>query len=83
MRRALLFLAALFLAGWAFAGAVVSAPDVLLDVLLDAHAEDAVYRNAMYLYLRVAGLAWIAVEWVAAVVLWRAYRMLRTRVEDA
>jgi hypothetical protein len=35
------------------------------------------YRNAMYLLLRISGLAWITVEWIAAIVLWRAYFLLR------
>lgn len=48
----------------------------LLAVLQAAYEDDAVYRNAMYLYLRLAGVAWIAVEWMAAVILWRACRML-------
>ncbi len=48
----------------------------LLAVLQAAYQDDAVYRNAMYLYLRLAGVAWVAVEWVAAVILWRACRML-------
>jgi len=38
--------------------------------------DDAPYRNAMYLYLRLAGVVWIAVEWTAAFLLWRAYRLL-------
>jgi hypothetical protein len=47
----------------------------------------APYRNAMYLYLRLAGVAWIAVEWIAAVVLWRACMLigsaLRARTEGS
>ena len=35
------------------------------------------YRNAVLLYLRLAGVAWIVVEWVAAVLLWRAFGRLR------
>ncbi len=38
---------------------------------------DGVYRNALYFYLRLAGVFWILVEWIAAVLLWRVYRMLR------
>lgn len=34
------------------------------------------YRNALYFYLRVAGLVWIAVEWVAVFVLFRTWRLL-------
>ncbi len=36
----------------------------------------APYRNAMYLYLRLAGVVWISVEWVAAILLWRGLRLL-------
>ena len=36
----------------------------------------APYRNAMYLYLRLAGVVWITVEWVAAILLWRGLRLL-------
>lgn len=39
-------------------------------------AELTPYRNALYFYLRVAGLVWIAVEWVAALVLFRTWRLL-------
>ena len=34
------------------------------------------YRNAVYLYLRVAGGVWISVEWIAASVLWRTWRLV-------
>lgn len=77
MRRPWAALAVLMaLAGWAAASVAVAAPEVLLDGLRETYAADAVYRNALYLWLRVAGLAWIAVEWVAAVILWRAWRVL-------
>ena len=39
------------------------------------------YRNALLLYLRVAGVAWIAFEWVAAIILWRAFNRLRRVVQ--
>ncbi len=52
----------------------------LLNGLLQAQAEDAPYRNAVYLYLRVAGVLWIAVEWMAALILWRGYRLLAESV---
>lgn len=59
------------------AGAVEVPGDTeLLAALRAAYQEDALYRNAMYLYLRLAGVVWIAVEWIAAIVLWRAWRML-------
>jgi len=34
------------------------------------------YRNAVYLHLRLAGVAWILVEWIAAVLLWRGQALL-------
>jgi hypothetical protein len=64
------------LASWAAASVAVAAPDVLLDSLRASYEADAPYRNALYLWLRLAGLAWIAVEWVAAFILWRAWRAL-------
>jgi hypothetical protein len=39
--------------------------------------DDALYVNALYLYLRVAGVVWIAVEWVAAILLWKSLRLMR------
>jgi len=45
-------------------------------ILQQAILDDAPYRNAMYLYLRLAGIVWIAVEWTAAILLWRAYCLL-------
>lgn len=35
------------------------------------------WQNVMYFYLRVAGVFWIALEWVAVVILWRSYALLR------
>ncbi len=58
--------------------AVRAEPSALFELLREAHEADAPYRNALYLYLRVAGVAWIAVEWVAAVLLWRSYRLLKS-----
>lgn len=51
-------------------------PAALIDAALAANQP---HRNTMYLFLRVAGVAWIAIEWVAAFALWRAWRTLRTR----
>jgi hypothetical protein len=42
----------------------------------EARAADAVYRNALYLYLRLAGVGWVTVEWIAAILMWRGYRLL-------
>ena len=53
-----------------------------LESLQATYAADAVYRNALYLWLRIAGVAWIAVEWVAGIVLWRAYVHLRRAAQE-
>ena len=45
-------------------------------ILEEAKAAGQPYRNAVYLYLRLAGIAWIGAEWVAAVLLWLTYRLL-------
>lgn len=75
-------LAVLFSApAWAVE-APVNAPH-LLPAIKRALAEDAAYRDAMYLYLRLAGVAWVSVEWVAALVLWRAWRLLKATAEAA
>ena len=58
------------------AGAASAEEGSLLAALRETQAANAVYHNALYLYLRLAGMVWIAVEAVAAVVLWRAYRLL-------
>lgn len=64
-RRALLLpLAALMATG---ARADIAAIQVALEP----------WQNALYFYLRVAGVFWIALEWVAVVILWRAYALLR------
>jgi len=65
----------LLLAGVACARAASAEP--LHDALRAAVAGDGAYWNALYLYLRLAGVVWIAVEWVAALVVWRAWRLLR------
>ncbi len=70
--------ALLLLCGWAAAD---SATDVA--VLQSALAENQPYRNAVYLFLRLAGAVWIAVEWIAAFLLWRAWRLLAKAARDA
>lgn len=50
-----------------------------LDWHAAAQAAAAPYHNAVYLLLRIAGAVWIAVEWVAAVVLVWCYWLLRAR----
>lgn len=54
--------------------------DAVRQAICDANAADQVYWNALYLYLRIAGVVWIAVEWWAAVVLVKGYRMLARAV---
>ncbi|NIA12436.1 MAG: hypothetical protein GWP08_00040 [Nitrospiraceae bacterium] len=51
-----------------------------LGVLRAAEARNVVHRNAVYLYLRLAGAVWILVEWIAALVLWRTYRLVSAAV---
>ena len=48
-----------------------------------ADAEAAPLRSFVHLFLRVAGVIWIAVEWVAAIFLILGYRLLRARVHAA
>lgn len=62
--------------------AVANAPAPGIDFLQAALQENQPYRNAVYLFLRIAGAVWIAVEWVAAMLLWRAYRMLANAVAE-
>lgn len=47
------------------------------QAFIDTHDAFAALRNAVGLYLRVAGVVWITVEWLAAFYLWRGYRLLR------
>lgn len=61
-----------------------SAPAQML--LAEARVANQVYYNAMYLYLRLAGVVWILAEWVAALILWRAYVLVASaakRMESA
>ncbi len=84
-------LVVLLLLGAFLAAGIVAAP-VFAAQALNAPAAKAVdsweqvvqlsenglypYRNALYLYLRIAGVVWIGVEWIAAFVLWRAWRVV-------
>lgn len=47
-----------------------------MQSLRDAEVELQVWRQGVYLYLRVAGIVWVAVEWLAAVLLWRGQGLL-------
>jgi hypothetical protein len=61
----------------------VRAPRTFSAMITEAHASNAVYRNALYLYLRLAGVIWIAVEWLAAYVLWKSFRLISAAVRRA
>ena len=55
-------------------------------LLADARTANQVYYNAVYLYVRLAGVVWILAEWVAALILWRAYVLVASaarRIESA
>ncbi|MCX5757855.1 MAG: hypothetical protein NTU83_05000 [Candidatus Hydrogenedentes bacterium] len=77
LSSAILFLLCLLgaglLASW-HASAVDT--DAFRQAIRDANEADQVYWNALYLYLRLAGAVWIAVEWWAAIVLVKGYRLL-------
>lgn len=47
-----------------------------VQIMQAARGANQVYYNALYLYLRLAGVVWILAEWVAAVVLWKSYRLI-------
>lgn len=76
IRRALIILLVIALPLWALAETMTVEEGLLQEAL----AENQLYRNAVYLFLRLASGAWIAVEWVAAFLLWRAYRLLANAV---
>ena len=54
----------------------------LAETLREVDAPDTLARNAVYLWLRLAGGIWIAVEWIAAILLWRCYRWLTTVLRE-
>lgn len=56
-------------------------PETVRETLHAADAANAPFRNALYLYLRIAGVVWIVVEWIAAVFLWKGYRLLGTTAQ--
>jgi hypothetical protein len=58
-------------------------PEAVRGVISGAYASNAAYRNALYLYLRLAGVVWITVEWIAAFVLWRSFRLISEAVRRA
>ena len=48
------------------------------NAFVHAHQAFAALRNTVGLYLRIAGVVWITVEWIAAYYLWRGYRLVRS-----
>lgn len=49
----------------------------------DAYHDEEPVRGFVRLYLRVAGVVWVTVEWIAAILLYKGYRMLRPHfIED-
>jgi hypothetical protein len=54
-----------------------------VEVLQASLADVQPYYNAMYLLLRVAGAAWVGIEWVAAVILVRSFLLLRKAAAEA
>jgi hypothetical protein len=57
--------------------AVAEAPSPeLQDAYAGALEEHEPLQNVMRLYLRLAGVVWVAVEWIAAIFLWKGYKLL-------
>lgn len=52
-------------------------------LLAEARTANQLYYNAMYLYLRLAGVVWILAEWVAALILWRACVLITSAAKRA
>lgn len=48
----------------------------------DTPSDSESLQNAVYLYLRLAGVVWIVVEWIAAIVLIHAFYWLRTQARE-
>jgi len=63
-------------AALAFACVAVALPP---EIEAAQHAMVAL-EERVYLLLRVAGIAWIAIEWCAVLFLWQAYRFLAREV---
>ncbi len=53
------------------------APEQAAETFAHTHEAFGALRNAVGLYLRIAGVVWITVEWIAAFYLWRGYRLIR------
>ena len=57
---------------WAQSAPLPVPPDI------QAIRDTQLHTNALLLYLRIAGLMWIVLEWIAAILLWKGYRALTT-----
>jgi hypothetical protein len=57
-------------------------PDAL-ESMSAAYEENAPVRNFVHLFLRVAGAAWVGLEWIAAITLALGYRALRSAFSGA
>jgi len=73
--------AALLLAGILLATAAHADP-ALNDAFRQAVEDHQIQENAVLLALRLAGVVWIAVEWVAAVVLAIGFHRLRKIAQE-
>jgi hypothetical protein len=65
---------------WGAANAAAPIPDEALRLLIDVRTANMIPQNALYLYLRIAGVIWISVEWIAAIILWKSYRLIACAV---
>lgn len=59
-----------------FAAAAFVLPQPAAEVVEAAEADTELERRAVYALLRVAGLAWVTVEWTAALILIYSYVLL-------
>jgi hypothetical protein len=65
--------------------ALAGQPEVLEAVdaaYRSAHEASAPIRSLQQAYLRLAGIVWIGVEWIAAFVLWRVYILLNRKLGE-
>lgn len=63
--------------------ATISESQQAIQQYNDVYHEEEPVRGFVRLYLRVIGVVWITVEWIAAILLYKGYRMLRPHfIED-
>lgn len=59
--------------------AQVASPTTALDeAYFDVHGAEAPTRNFIHFYLRLAGVVWVIVEWIAAIYLIRGHALVRS-----